>query len=135
MSHRLIIKDAIWQLVGRVASAVLGLLVVKIISPYLWPYRFGDYKTILDFFAIWGALADFGLYVIALKTLWVMKEKIQGIKENNQELETYYGKFVFSRLVTIGVVYIVAIFVAYMIPSYTSNPFLIRIKAFIYDCI
>jgi len=55
-----------------------------------------------------------------------MKEKIQGIKENNQELETYYGKFVFSRLVTIGVVYIVAIFVAYMIPSYTSNPFLMR---------
>ena len=76
MSHKLIIKDAAWQLIGRLLSAIMGLLVIKLISPYLGPFRFGDYKTILDYFAIWGALADFGLYVIALKTLGGIKEKV-----------------------------------------------------------
>jgi O-antigen/teichoic acid export membrane protein len=46
-----------------------GFLVIKIITPYLGPLRYGDYSTILKFFAIWSAFADFGLYVIALKKL------------------------------------------------------------------
>jgi len=37
--------------------------------------RFGDYSTILKFFAIWSAFADFGIYVIALKQLGVIKSK------------------------------------------------------------
>jgi len=38
-------------------------------SPYLGPLRYGDYSTILKYFAIWSALADFGLYVIAVRKL------------------------------------------------------------------
>jgi O-antigen/teichoic acid export membrane protein len=68
MAHH-VVKDAVWQIVGRVVSAVGGFLVLKLITPYLWPLRFGDYSTILKYFAIWSALADFGMYVIALKKL------------------------------------------------------------------
>ena len=74
-SHRLVIKDAAWQIIGRVASAIAGFFVVKIISPYLGPLRYGDYSTVLKYFAIWSALADFGIYVIAVKRLGKIKEE------------------------------------------------------------
>ncbi len=41
-------------------------------------------------------------------------------------MESYYGKFVMSRYVTITIVYAVALIIAYLIPAYTNNPYLIR---------
>ena len=43
-------------------------------SPYLGPLRFGDYSTVMKYFAIRSALADFGLYVIAIRQLGLTKE-------------------------------------------------------------
>jgi len=59
MSYKLIIKDAFWQVLGRAVSAIGGLIVIKLITPYLGPLRYGDYTTILKYFALWSALADF----------------------------------------------------------------------------
>jgi O-antigen/teichoic acid export membrane protein len=42
-------------------------------STYLGPLGYGDFSTILKYFAIRSALADFGLYVIAVKRLGVIK--------------------------------------------------------------
>lgn len=123
ISMNLVIKDAVRQILGRVASAVWGFLVVKMITPYLGPLRFGDYSTILKYFAIWSAFADFWLYVIGLKMLGLVK------KDNptdNTELIASYGKIVGTRFFMIGVVYTLAIVVAYLIPAYTTNPYLIR---------
>ena len=57
-SHKLVIKDAAWQLFGRIISALFGFVTIKIMTPYLGPLRYGDYSTILKYFAIWTALAD-----------------------------------------------------------------------------
>ncbi len=119
MSYKLVVKDAFWQIFGRILSAIAGLLVIKMITPYLGPERFGDYSTILKYFAIWAALADFGLYVIALQKLGKIKE------ESYDKLKEYYAKFVSTRFLLIFVVYTTAIVVAYLIPAYSSNPYLI----------
>lgn len=127
MTYKLVIKDAFWQILGRVISALAGFLVIKIITPYLGPLRYGDYSTILKFFAIWSAFADFGLYVIALKKLWETKNKIDKWKEKNkEELEIQYSKFVWTRFLMIFVVYTLALIISYLIPSYTSNPYIVR---------
>ncbi|MEI8091757.1 MAG: hypothetical protein WCG98_06140 [bacterium] len=34
-SHRLVIKDAARQLIGRIISALFGFLIIKIMTPYL----------------------------------------------------------------------------------------------------
>lgn len=131
-SYKLVVKDAFWQILGRIISAIGGFLVVKIMTPYLWPLRYGDYSTILKYFAIWSAFADFGLYVIALNKIGGIKEKLhlqQGQLpegEGKKEIEGYYGKFVMSRFVTITIVYLTALLIAYFIPAYTDNPFLMR---------
>ncbi len=117
MSYKLIIKDAFWQILGRVFSALAGFIVIKLITPYLGPLRYGDYTTILKYFALWSALADFGIYVIALKKLGELKDHWEKLKE-------YLQKYVWARLALIIVVYSLALILAYFIPSYSSNPFL-----------
>lgn len=164
--HKLLIKDAFRQILGRVISAIGWFVVVKLMTPYLGPLRYGDYSTILKYFAIWSAFADFWLYVIALRTLGDIRDKIrkkraqdhEGNKAiqlpdsvqwaetiqavntdeqpvdintqeqeitNTPEMQSYYGKFVWSRFVTVIIVYTVALIIAYLIPAYTSNPYLI----------
>lgn len=142
----LVIKDAAWQILWRAASAVGWFLVVKMITPYLGPLRFGDYSTILKYFAIWSAFADFGLYVIGLKMLGKQKSTIENkgwwwhaittsvpqFAVHDEEwacdswLITLYWKIIWTRLFMIFFVYFLAILVAYLIPAYTSNPYLMR---------
>ncbi len=121
--HTLVIKDAAWQLFGRIISALFGFVITKIISSYLGPLRYGDYGTIFRFFAWWTALVDFGIYVIAVKRLGAIKEEKW---DDSQELKENYHKFVGTRMFMIIVIYTLAIVTAYLIPAYTSNPFIIR---------
>lgn len=121
--HKLVIKDAAWQLFWRIISALFGFVITKIISSYLWPLRYGDYWTIFRFFAWWTALVDFGVYVIAVKRLWAIKEE-KGWEST--ELKENYHKFVWTRMFMIIIIYTVAIITAYLIPAYTSNQFIIR---------
>jgi O-antigen/teichoic acid export membrane protein len=65
-----------------------------------------------------------GLYVLAVKRLWELKEKHKN-NPDNKELQEEYGKFVATRIVTMVVVYTVAIAIAYCIPSYRANPYYI----------
>lgn len=115
----LVIKDAFWQIIGRVFSAVWGFLVLILIAPALWELRYWDYSTILKYFAIWSALADFWMYVLALKQ--VGQAKAVSAEAESEE----YSKFVFVRMITIGLVYGLALLVAYFIPAYTQNQYLI----------
>ena len=121
--HKLVIKDAAWQLFGRIISALFGFVITKIISSYLGPLRYWDYGTIFRFFAWWTALVDFWLYVIAVKRLWAIKEEKW---DDSSELKENYHKFVWTRMFMIIVIYTIAIVTAYLIPAYTSNPFIIR---------
>lgn len=119
---KLVIKDAAWQLFGRIISALFGFVITKIISSYLWPLRYGDYGTIFRFFAWWTALVDFWIYVIAVKRLWAIKEEKWW---DSEELKTNYHKFVWTRVFMIIVIYTIAIVTAYLIPAYTDNQFII----------
>lgn len=134
-SHKLVIKDALWQLFGRVLSALFGFVITKIIASYLGPLRYGDYGTILRYFAWWTALVDFGVYVIALKQLGLIKNKDKSLSENPEnanlqpaiksELQSEYSKFLGMRVFMIMIIYTLAIVVAYLIPAYTDNLFII----------
>lgn len=130
-SHKLVIKDALWQLFWRIVSALFWFVITKIISSYLGPLRYGDYWTIFRFFAWWTALVDFWIYVIAVKQLWEIKNRTYWEwteippLDPNSELSQTYGKFVGMRIFLIIVIYTIAIVTAYLIPAYTSNPFIV----------
>ncbi len=107
-------------------SALFGFFVISIISPYLGVLRYGDYSTILKFFAMWSALADFGLYIIAVKDMGEIKNKENISQEDKKkQLKTLFGKYVGTRLINIAIVYSCALVLGYLLPAYTSNPYLI----------
>lgn len=122
-SHRLVIKDAVWQLLWRIISALFGFITIKIMTPYLGPMRYGDYSTILKYFAIRTALADLGLYVLALKSLGKIKEEEKD--PEHPQLKKEYGKYVGTRIIIMSFIYVVALIIAYLLPVYTSNPYLV----------
>jgi O-antigen/teichoic acid export membrane protein len=68
-------------------------------------------------------LADLGLYVLAVKRLGAIKESSKDTE--HKELQSEYGKFVGTRLIIMSLVYVIAIVVAYLLPAYTSNPYLV----------
>lgn len=133
----LVVKDAAWQIGWRIASAIGWFLVIKFITPYLGPLRFGDYSTILKYFAIRSAFADFGMYVIALKELGAIRGNQKSETEDQSQLKepiekvdhsllnSTYSKFVTTRFLMIVAVYTSALVIAYLIPAYSSNPYLI----------
>ncbi|MEI7478605.1 MAG: hypothetical protein WCJ81_09350 [bacterium] len=85
--------------------------------------RYGDYSTILKYFAIWTALADLGLYVLAVKDLGKIKEEEQDPK--HPQLKKEYGKYVGTRIIIMSVIYVLALGIAYLLPVYTTNPYLL----------
>lgn len=129
MNYKEVYKDAFWQVVGRVFSAIWWFVVVRMMTPYLGPLRYGDYNTILKYFAIWSALADLGLYVIALKEIGKLKNQLSDESkldtvEGKEALSRYYSKFMGSRMLNLLIVYGIAIVIAYLIPSYNQNIFI-----------
>lgn len=122
MSYKLVVKDAFWQIFGKLVSAIVGFFVVKLITPYLGPLRYGDYTTTLNYFVLWTAFADFGLYVISLKDLGKLRYEVE---DDMDALSYRYSQYVWSRFFMVGVVYVLAMVVAYMLPSYTSNVYLL----------
>ncbi|MDR0607351.1 MAG: polysaccharide biosynthesis C-terminal domain-containing protein [Candidatus Peribacteria bacterium] len=139
-SHKLVIKDAVRQLFGRLISALFGFVITKIIASYLGPLRYGDYGTIFRYFARRTALVDFGIYVIAVKQLGALKEQAEptsltnspplaGQKDESNSspsLNETYHKFLGIRTFLIISVYTLAIITAYLIPAYTDNQFIVR---------
>jgi O-antigen/teichoic acid export membrane protein len=121
-SHNLVVQDAARQLLSRVISAGFGFAVTKIMASYLWVLRYGDYNSLLKYFAFWTALADLGLYVLAVRRLGELKE-IHKDNPNHPAIAEEYGKFVATRIVTMVVVYGLAIIIAYLIPWYRENPY------------
>lgn len=69
MNYTIVIKDAFRQIFGRLMSAFSGFFVTILLTQNFGPLRYGDYTTILSYFALWSALADLGLYVIGLREL------------------------------------------------------------------
>lgn len=130
-----VMKDAFWQIFGRMISALSGFLIVIIMTPLLGPLRYGDYTTILSYFALWSALSDLGLYVIGLKELGKLKAKF-GINtpkdldmitsSQKEEFSFAISQFVWARIGQILIVYSIAIVAAYLIPSYAGNPYIAR---------
>ncbi len=139
-TSNLVVNDAVRQIGGRVVSALFGFFVISIISPYLWVLRYGDYSTVLKFFAMWSALADFGLYIIAVRDMGAIKNKEDIQKDpgvvkqqtgtnpgvnKRKALEQLFGKYVGTRLINIAIVYSCALVLGYLLPAYTSNPYLV----------
>ncbi|PIQ77292.1 hypothetical protein COV82_05320 [Candidatus Peregrinibacteria bacterium CG11_big_fil_rev_8_21_14_0_20_46_8] len=66
---RKILSNTAWQVIGKVITAGLGIISVKLITNYLSPEIYGEYTTIYDYTALFAIVADFGLFTIAVREM------------------------------------------------------------------
>lgn len=81
---RKIFSNTAWQVLGKVLTAILGIISIKYITNYLSREMYGEYTTIYDFTANFAIIADFGLFTIAVREMArdSRKEMVQKIVRN-----------------------------------------------------
>ncbi|MFH1012566.1 MAG: oligosaccharide flippase family protein, partial [Candidatus Peregrinibacteria bacterium] len=99
------------QVLGKLVTASLSIVVLKIISGYLGAAGYGDYTMVYQFLALFGIIADFGIYTITIKEMSRDESKIPMILGNVMGLRTLLAVFAMG----------LAIGAAYMIPQYEDT--------------
>lgn len=92
MVARKIAYNVVFNTMAKTFSTALALVGIGFITRYLGESGFGDYATVLAFFAFFSAIADLGLYSIATRE----------ISRNEKEAENIIGN-VFSLRIIISI--------------------------------
>jgi len=66
MSTKQIASSTLWQVASQVTMAALSVITVKLVATGLTKELAGEYNTAYGFLQIFGILADYGLYAVAV---------------------------------------------------------------------
>ncbi len=66
---RKIAYNVVFSVITKILSTILALVGIGFITRYLGKDGFGDYSTVLAFFAFFGSVADLGLYAITARDI------------------------------------------------------------------
>src|SRR3989338_8721052 len=75
MSNRAIATSTLWQIASQCAMAALSILTVKFIAVGLTKELAGYYNSSYGYLQLFGILADFGLYAIAVREVAAAKNR------------------------------------------------------------
>lgn len=116
---RKILSNTAYQIFGRVGTAVLSLIVIKIITTYLNVGKYGEYTNVYEFLALFAIIADFGLYTISVREM----------SKDEVNIPQLLGNILSIRLL-VGVLVLIGVIIAgFLVPSHqgTQIPFAIMI--------
>ncbi len=108
---RKILENTFVQILGKLITAALSIVVLKIISGYLGTSGYGDYTTVYQFLAFFGIIADFGIYTITVKEMSRDESKIPRILGNVMGLRT------FLAVLAMGL----AVLTVFLVPRYDNT--------------
>jgi O-antigen/teichoic acid export membrane protein len=108
---RKILENTFVQVLGKLITAGLSIVVLKIISGYLGTAGYGDYTTVYQFLAFFGIIADFGIYTITVKEMSKDQSRIPVILGNVMGLRT------FLAILAMGL----AVLTVFLVPRYSDT--------------
>lgn len=108
---RLILGNTAAQIFGKFLTALLSIVVIKLISNYLGTAGYGEYNTIYEFLAFFGIAADLGLFTISVREMSVSEKRIPHILANVLSIRT----------VLTVITMCVAVSAAFLIPKYAGT--------------
>ncbi|MEK9181010.1 MAG: flippase [Patescibacteria group bacterium] len=122
MSVRKIFYNTILQSAGKIVSALLGLITIAYLTPYLGQVGFGEYTTVVAYMGFVGILADLGLYLVATKEI-----SVPGADEKK-----ILGNIFSLRFITVVSVLTIGAFAALLFPysAAVKNSMFVGILAF-----
>ncbi len=75
-THYKIGLNTIYQLLGRVCTALIGLVVTRLVSGSYGVEGFGDYQIVLTYVTFFWILTDFGLNTISVREMSIDEESL-----------------------------------------------------------
>lgn len=64
-----ILSNTLWQVIGRLVTAFIGIFSIKLITNFLPTEIYGQYTTIFEYIGFFAIAADFGLYTIGIREM------------------------------------------------------------------
>lgn len=110
-SARLVLSNTVVQLFGKLATAVLAIITLKLISSYLGTTGYGEYTTVYEFLAFFGIVGDFGIFQIAVKEM----------SAHPEDRHKIFGNIFAIRSVLVLLAMLLAVGTGYLIPKYTGT--------------
>lgn len=80
MPTKKIYTNTIAQIAGKVATALISIFLIKILSEYLDVAGYGLYSKIYNYLSIFAVMADLGLYTISVR-------EMSQVQNNPQKLQ------------------------------------------------
>ena len=108
---RKILGNTFIQFGGKLATAALSIISLKIITGYLGENGYGDYTLIYNYLALFGVMANFGIFTITVKEMSAKKADHAMILGNALGLRTIL------TLIAMGL----AIGVTFLFPKYQEG--------------
>ncbi|MBI2117881.1 hypothetical protein HYT95_03185, partial [Candidatus Peregrinibacteria bacterium] len=111
MPTREITVATLWQFASQCAMAVLSILTVKFVAVGLSRDLVGAYNSAYGYLQLFGILADFGLYAVAVRAM----SRADGV---GQILYTFFR----IRLLAVCIVIGGAVLLAWSMPQWEGTP-------------
>ncbi len=108
---RKILWNTVAQIIGKAVIAILGVVIIKLITNYLNTTGYGEYTAAFDYLALFTIISDLGLYTIGIREMAKDNEKIPMIMGNILTVRTAFSIFIIC----------VAGMVAQFIPQYQNS--------------
>jgi O-antigen/teichoic acid export membrane protein len=111
MSSRHIATSTLWQLGSQAVTLFLGILSIKFVTTALSQSLVGNYQTVYSYLQIFGILADFGLYAVAVREL----------SRSQDRGATLGSLFVLRSCITV-IALSFAVGIAWLLPGFHGTP-------------
>jgi O-antigen/teichoic acid export membrane protein len=115
MIAKKILANTLVQFLGRVLTALLAVISVKLITVSLGVSGYGTYATIYEFVGLFAIIGDFGLYTITIRE---MAEVSEG---DCKSLEKIYANSLSIRAIFTFLVILLVSIGAFFVPAYQGT--------------
>lgn len=113
MATKKVYSNTLAQIAGKVATALISIFLIKILTNYLDVAGYGLYSKVYNYLSIFSVIADLGLYTITVREISEHKDdhqKVQNIVGNILTLRTGFGAIIILLSLAIG----------FFLPGYNS---------------
>ncbi|MBU1089433.1 flippase [Patescibacteria group bacterium] len=107
-----VLSNTAIQSFGRLMTAAISIVILKLISTYLGKSGYGAYTTVYEFLAFFAIIADFGIFQIAVKEMSAYPDRRREI----------FGNIFTLRICLSTFAMLLSIAAAFLIPKYSGTP-------------
>jgi len=122
MSTRQIASSTLWQIASQAVMAVLSIITVKFVAIALSKELAGNYNSVYSFLQIFGILADFGLYAVAVRE--VARAPAQSSVHGKEGIskERVMGALIILRSIILCISLAAALLIVWTVPAWRGTP-------------